>query len=141
MKSRDVKPDEKLIVAADLLETGRSLAGCIGLAAPQIGHFINMILVNVKGGLVIMINPEVVATKGKFMYGLEGCFSRPETVDHPIRVKRWFKIKVRYEDLDGKQVTALYKGRDARVVQHEMDHLNGIVIGTKPKPVINLIDF
>jgi len=101
---------------------------CAGLAAPQIGYKKRIILVNVQAKTVIMINPEIILTKGKFSLGNESCFSVPVSFKAPIRIKRWFKIKVRYTNEQGEHVEKLFKSFEARLIQHEIDHLDGKLI-------------
>lgn len=118
--------DDLKDTAADLKnKTGYN---CAGLAAPQIGHLVRIILVNVQSETVIMINPEIILTKGKFSHGNESCFSVPASFTRKRRIKRWFKVKVKYKDESGETVEKLYKSFDARVIQHEIDHLDGKLI-------------
>ena len=113
----------------DLRDTAATLKRFAGLAAPQIGYKKRVILVNVQGKLVAMINPKIIITKGKFSYGNEGCFSVPISMKRPIRVKRWFKIKVEYHNEDAMLVEKSFKSFEARLIQHEIDHLDGKLIG------------
>lgn len=101
---------------------------CAGLAAPQIGHNKRIILVNVQAKTVIMINPEIILTKGKFSLGNESCFSVLSSFKAPVRIKRWFKVKIKYCNEQGVLVEKLYKGFEARLIQHEIDHLDGKLI-------------
>jgi len=119
---------ENYEVVKDLLDTARTLNNCAGLAAPQIGHFKRVILVNVQGKALVMINPEVISLKGKNTFGIEACFSVPSSMQHPKRVKRFFKIKVVYWTEEGDLVEELFKGFEARLIQHEIDHLEGKLI-------------
>jgi peptide deformylase len=75
-----------------------------------------------------MINPEYIEKKGKLKSGKEGCLSRPETILKPVSVKRYYKIKIKYTDVNGTERIAKYKNYFARVIQHEIDHLDGISI-------------
>lgn len=128
-----VDPIETAMIINDLENTAANLKnktgyGCAGLAAPQIGYTQRIILVNVQSKSVIMVNPEIILTKGKCSYGNESCFSVPASFTRPRRIKRWFKIKVRYEDEWGEIVENHYRNLDARIIQHEIDHLDGKLI-------------
>jgi peptide deformylase len=115
-------------VITNLRDTAATLNNCAGLAAPQIGHMVRIILVNVQGQLTVMINPEYLEQKGKMVGGKEGCFSRPSTIKKPVMVRRFNKITIQYEDEEGYIKVAKFKGFEARLIQHEVDHLNGILI-------------
>jgi len=113
----------------DLLDTANSVfKTCAGLAAPQIGYLLRVIVVKLAEGFVVMTNPEYIEKSGKFKGGLEGCLSRPITTAKPVNVKRYYKVKIKYTDIDGNQVVRKFKNFEARVVQHEIDHLDGILI-------------
>lgn len=114
----------------NLLDTANDMfERCAGLAAPQIGCLRRLITVKLGGQFVVMINPEIISHKGKHQLGLESCLSRPVTLTSPVRVKRWYKVKVRWTDIDGNLQSKIFKSLEARVVQHEIDHLDGKVIG------------
>ena len=115
-------------VIDDLKDTAASLKNCAGLAAPQIGHQVRIILVHVQGAATIMINPVIAERRGKQTYSLEGCFSIPDTIKKPVPVKRSFKVCIGYYDEFGKHVSKKYKGFEARLIQHEIDHLDGTLI-------------
>jgi len=128
-KSAWVKhPIESDPVVQDLKDTAAKLTNCAGLAAPQIGHKLRIILVEVQGKATIMINPEIIETKGKENLGKEACFSVPVSIQHPKRVKRWYKVKVKYNTEEGYVLTKTFKSFEARLIQHEVDHLNGQLI-------------
>ena len=121
-------PIESDPVVQDLKDTAATLKNCAGLAAPQIGHKLRIILVNVKGKALIMINPEILSSKCKVTFGNESCFSVPVSMQHPKRVKRRYKVKVKYNDVEGYIVTKTFKSFEARLIQHEVDHLDGVLI-------------
>lgn len=102
----------------------------VGLAAPQIGKNIRLICVNTKEGPVLMINPKI--TKRSFLkeWGEEGCLSVPDIFG---LVKRSKKIRCQFINTDGKKCTIDAGGLMARVVQHEVDHLDGILFIDKAK--------
>jgi peptide deformylase len=96
----------------------------IGLAAPQVGTLERVIIADIGEGLISMINPEILTGFGEeFME--EGCLSLPETV---VNVKRKKSVFVRYLDKNEKEIESEIDGLTARVIQHEIDHLNGVLI-------------
>lgn len=101
----------------------------VGLAAPQIGHSISMVVIDPTGGdesgqLFTLINPEILEEEGS-ENGEEGCLSLPGLL---MKVNRCKKILVKAVDIDGKEFQREYEGFTARVIQHEIDHLHGKVI-------------
>jgi peptide deformylase len=96
----------------------------IGLAAPQIGILSQIIVVDLGEGLRTLINPEIIEGEGESIME-EGCLSLPNI---EVPVKRKEKVFVRAWDLDGKEVSLELFGFPGRVYQHEIDHLNGILI-------------
>ncbi len=114
---------------ADLLDTANSLYDkCDGLAANQIGHSVCIIAVKLSNGFEIMINPEYIEKTGAVKWGNEGCMSRPSTIKSPVRVKRHYKVKIKYTDVNGDVIVVKFKNYFARLIQHEMDHLDGVLI-------------
>jgi peptide deformylase len=113
-------------VAADLIDTMGSLAGCVGLAAPQIGELVRIAVVDVRGhpradsdnGLLVLANPRVARAEGSDV-AREGCYSVPELT---ANVRRATRVVV--EHRDGSFESA---GFEARCVQHEIDHLDGVL--------------
>jgi peptide deformylase len=97
-----------------------------GLAAPQVG--INKRIIVVKLGFwrnhIAMINPVVMSASGS-QTGVERCLSLPGV---PCTVTRAYEVTVEYHTLEGEKKTMTCTGMDARVIQHEVDHLNGILI-------------
>lgn len=120
--------EESFEVVKDLKDTFNSLERCAGLAAPQIGHRACVICVFVQGKRTIMINPRIIEKKGKLVLGREGCFSVPITMEKPVMLRRFNKIQVTYVDEAGKTQVKRYKAFEARLLQHEIDHLDGILI-------------
>jgi peptide deformylase len=96
----------------------------IGLAAPQIGILSQIIVVGLENGWRALINPELVAGEGESILE-EGCLSLP-TLEVPVKRKEIVFIQAR--DLDGKEMNLEVPGFPSRVVQHEIDHLQGILI-------------
>jgi peptide deformylase len=113
-------------VGRDLVDTMRSFGHCVGLAAPQLGELVRMIVVDVRGhpkaetdnGLLLLANPRVVDSEGSEV-AREGCLSLP---DMTANVRRATRIVVEHA---GGRVESL--GFEARCVQHEIDHLDGIL--------------
>jgi peptide deformylase len=118
-------------VAADLVETMHSFPRCVGLAAPQIGESVRMIVVDVslhpKGDPnaeeILLVNPRVVSGTGSEV-AREGCLSVPEfTAD----VRRCTEVVVEGLTRQGKAWTIEASGFEARALQHEIDHLDGLL--------------
>jgi peptide deformylase len=112
----------------DMAETMYDAPG-IGLAAPQIGRSIKLIVVDTtkeKEGekrYLPMVNPEIIAHEG-IQVDEEGCLSVPELT---ANVTRYQSVTVTYQDLQGQQHEISTENRFAVVLQHEIDHLNGIL--------------
>ena len=96
---------------------------CVGLAANMIGIRKRIIVVLCDGVPLLMLNPEII--KKSVQYDTEeGCLSIPGV----RKTRRYKKIKVKYLDLDMKPRIATYEGVTAQAIQHEIDHLDGILI-------------
>ena len=96
----------------------------IGLAAPQIGENIRMLIINTKDGPKILINPTITKKSIFKEIGEEGCLSLP---GYYGKVKRHKKITCAYTNEDGSKKKIEASGLMARVIQHEIDHLDGIL--------------
>jgi len=119
--------DERLKkLVADMAETMYEAPG-VGLAASQVDEHIQLVVIDVsdaQNNLQVFINPEIIwASEEKSVYD-EGCLSVPGIYDG---VERPSSVKVRAQDLDGKQFELSADGLLAVCIQHEMDHLKGIV--------------
>lgn len=101
----------------------------IGLSAPQVGENIRLCIVENEDEQLVLVNPEIKKYSGKEMVMEEGCLSFPGKF---IPVKRHMKVKVRSLDTNGKKQTIRAKGLLARVLQHEIDHLDGILFIDRP---------
>ena len=99
----------------------------IGLAANQVGVLKRIIIVSDEGNILKMINPEIVEFSENTCIMDEGCLSIPETY---LPISRAETIKIKYRDLKGKPQIETYSGLIARVIQHEIDHLDGITMDT-----------
>lgn len=106
-------------------------SGTAGLAAPQVGVFLQVALIqklNPHDGVDVLVNAEIANLAGKDLLDTESCLSLPPTGEATARIWRSEVVHVRagtLENPDADQVT-VYKGAMARVVQHEIDHLDGI---------------
>jgi len=116
---------------ANMVETMLAKDG-VGLAAPQIGHNIRLIVVNTKDGVLPMINPVISNKSLSKEWDEEGCLSVPNTFG---LVKRHKKIRCQFLSLDGQAKRIEAKGLLARVIQHETDHLDGILFIDKAKDI------
>jgi len=109
----------------------------VGLAASQVDRLIQLLVVAVPQEdtderlEMAVVNPEILETRGSWEYE-EGCLSVPELRD-VVRRPEW--IKLAYQDLDGKQHVIEARGLVARVLQHEIDHLNGVLFVDHLSPV------
>lgn len=122
--------DEGLM--ADLIDTMRASPACVGLAAPQIGVSKRAIVVDVTDhpktttshGLVAMFDPTIIESEGRVV-GREGCMSVP---DLTANVERAIRVVVRGTDENGEVRVIETEGFEARAFQHEIDHVDGLVI-------------
>lgn len=107
----------------DMYETMYDAEG-VGLAAVQIGKLKRMLVIDdYEGSKLVMINPKRIKESGD-VEALEGCLSVPERVG---KVKRFETVKVEYQTADGEETEIEAEGFLARIIQHEMDHLDGIL--------------
>ena len=127
--------DELVALAQDMLTTMYQAPG-VGLAAPQVGQGLSLIVIDTDRNLeepkpVILFNPEIVASEGEIIYE-EGCLSVP---DYTVEIKRASWIKVRALDLNEKPIEFEAENYRAVVFQHEIDHLNGTLIIDRVSPL------
>jgi peptide deformylase len=118
---------ELVTLSEDMIETTLAAPG-VGLAANQIGIPWRLFVVNMgvetdKDNLITLINPEITAMEGNEM-GEEGCLSIPDVI---AEVNRAIQIEVKAIDLNGNDIRFEAKGYLARALQHEIDHLNGVL--------------
>ena len=112
-------------IAQDLLETLIfHEKGCVGMAANMIGVCKRIIAFNDNGEYKIMFNPRIVKSSGEYETE-EGCLS---LLGGPRKTKRYEKIKVEFQTTDMKVRLKTYTGFTAQIIQHEIDHCNGILI-------------
>jgi peptide deformylase len=118
-------------VTRDLLDTMHAHPGCVGLAAPQIEEGVRIVAVDVTGhpkaassqGMLVLVNPAIVQARGSEV-AREGCLSIP---DLTANVKRATEISVEARSPEGDGLEIQSSGFEARCLQHELDHLDGIL--------------
>ena len=124
--------DQSIIEFIHQLEATRLAGpGAVGIAAPQVGMLKRIVIVDVSTmrkpvdnhGHMIMINPEISEWEGMAM-GREGCLSVPDFTGNVIRAE---KIKLQYMDPQGQTHEIESTGFEARAIQHELDHLDGLL--------------
>jgi len=125
-KSEVVKDiNGNLVKLAEQMAETMYLSRGIGLAAPQVGESCCLIVVDIGEGLIELFNPEIVAAEGAEVAYTEGCLSLPEIT---LEIKRPDTIVVEGINRDGKAITVEARDLMARVLQHEIDHLQGTLI-------------
>lgn len=115
----------------DLEATRLAGPGAVGIAAPQVGYFQRIVIVDVSKmkrpvpnhGHLVLINPEITTWDG-YAVGREGCLSVPDYTGNVIRAER---IQLVAFDVAGERHEYAMEGFEARAVQHEMDHLDGLL--------------
>lgn len=114
----------------DMAETMYNADG-VGLAAPQVGMSIRAIVVDVGEGLITLVNPALIHGEGNIT-GIEGCLSIPGVFGE---VERFAQVVVEGIDRHGKKVHIATDGMLAKALQHEIDHLDGILFIDKAKTI------
>ena len=115
---------EDIQTAVDLLDTLKAHEdGCVGMAANMIGVNKRIIAVNMGFANIAMLNPMIVSKKGPYE-AEEGCLS----LKGVRKTTRYQEIEVEYEDIHFKKQHQKYKGWVAQIIQHEVDHCEGIII-------------
>jgi peptide deformylase len=120
----------------DLIDTFLGRDDGVGLAAPQIGIGWKIIIFKNKGfedkdwsksdkDYDVLINPRITQSRGDLVTMAEGCLSCPEI---QVEISRFPEIKIRALDIEGRKISKRYTDYLARIVQHEMDHLDGKLI-------------
>lgn len=118
-------------ILADLEDTLLDSPYCVGIAAPQISHLRRVILIDLtrsrkpveNQGRLFLINPKILSKEGSIS-GREGCLSLPHLT---ANVDRASKIKVAYLQRNGEPAELESRDFEARVIQHEIDHLDGLL--------------
>ena len=110
--------------AADLLDTlEHHREGCVGMAANMIGVNKRIIAFDNEGTRMVMFNPEIIKKSGPYE-AEEGCLSLTGT----RRARRWRSIKVRWQNEQFQERIKTFTGWTAQIIQHEIDHCEGIII-------------
>ena len=131
-RAEDVGPEGDPELARDLVDTMRAFEHCVGLAAPQIGVSKRAFALDVGGhpkvttchGLVVMFDPLIVELSGREV-AREGCMSVP---DLTANIARATEVVVQGVSAEGEKLVIATEGFEARAFQHEIDHLEGLVI-------------
>ena len=122
-KSREATAAD-LPIAQDLLDTlAAHKDGCVGMAANMIGQTVRIIAFDNEGSCMVMLNPEIVKCAGQYETE-EGCLS----LEGVRKTKRYRSIKVRYQNEKLQIRLKTFTGWTAQIIQHEIDHCNGILI-------------
>ena len=122
-KSREATAED-LPIAQDLLDTlAAHKDGCVGMAANMIGQTVRIIAFDNEGSYMVMLNPEIVKCAGQYETE-EGCLS----LEGVRKTKRYRSIKVRYQNEKLQIRLKTFTGWTAQIIQHEIDHCNGILI-------------
>ena len=115
---------EDLPIAQDLLDTlAAHRGGCVGMAANMIGQAVRIIVFDNAGTDLVMLNPEIVKASGLYETE-EGCLS----LEGVRKTKRYRSIKVQYQNEKLQTRLKTFTGWTAQIIQHEIDHCNGILI-------------
>lgn len=129
IKPETIKQEKYKLLCADMINTMIKKDG-VGLAASQIGKNIRLIAINMKDGPICLFNPVMTKASWRQEWGEEGCLSVPLVFG---KVKRHVKTLCEYIDQAGEVKTLEANGLMARVLQHEIDHLDGILFIDKAK--------
>lgn len=142
-KGKEVAPDHEGLITliANMWETMYNAKG-IGIAAPQVGRSLRLFVVDTvqledeenefKGIKKVFINPTILEESGKEWAYEEGCLSIPNIHGD---VERLSDVKISYFDEDFNEIIETYDGMNARVIQHEYDHIDGVLFTDKLKPL------
>ncbi len=115
---------EDVQTAQDLLETLQANTDhCVGLAANMIGVSKKIIAVDDEGSFLVMLNPEIIKWSEPYQTE-EACLS----LEGSRPTKRYRSIKVQYQNIEFQTRIKTFKGFTAQIIQHEIDHCNGIII-------------
>lgn len=126
-----VKIDRKIKQLLDDMAKTMYEADGVGLAAPQVGVSLRVIVIDAGDGLVELVNPVITETEGCEL-GTEGCLSIPGVYGE---VERFAKVTVEASNRYGKQVRITADGLLGRALQHEIDHLEGILFIERAKTI------
>lgn len=119
---KNINAQEIKEIIENLKDTLSNTKNGKGLSAVQIGDNVQICICNWGGKEIVMINPEIIRTRGEQKF-LEGCLSAP---NKEKEVLRYQKVWCKYLDEEGKEQIIAEGGRMSNIIQHEMDHFNGI---------------
>lgn len=132
--ARPLAEDERKLagrVAGDLVDTMRAFPGCVGVAAPQVGELVRVVVVDLTEhpkvpephGLLLLVNPQVTRSEGSEV-GREGCLSIPELT---ANVRRATAVTIAARTPAGEPLEVRARDFEARCLLHEIDHLDGLL--------------
>ena len=125
---------DKVRAKAEQMREVMHLEQGVGLAAPQVGWGVRLLLASHDGepeSTSVLVNPEIVTRSGGTEWGEEGCLSFPGIYGEVLRHRQ---VALTALDLDGNEISFEAEGFHARVLQHELDHLDGMVFISKMRP-------
>ena len=124
-RKSEIATKEDLPIAQDLLDTLIAHRdSCVGMAANMSGQYKRIIVFDNGGKLDLMFNPEIIKASGEYDTE-EGCLS---LLGGPRKTKRYQKLKVQYQTETFQTRLKSFEGWTAQIIQHEIDHCNGILI-------------
>ncbi len=130
----DIKSDEIQNLIKDMKTTLKSISNGVGLAAPQVGKNVRIFIASddLRLNQTVFINPKIIAMSEKYVLKDEGCLSLPEFYG---KVKRAEWVKAEAYNENGRKFKIKAKGLISQLIQHEIDHLNGILFVDKAEKV------
>ena len=131
---KDEKNPEIQKLIKDMIAIMKVAKG-LGLAAPQVGVSLRVFTIDIKGNVFVFVNPEIKDFSKESGSFEEGCLSVNKTWGPVVRPK---KLTIKALDENGQPVKIRAKGLLARVIQHEMDHLNGILFIDKAEKLYRI---
>ena len=124
-RKSEIATKDDLPIARDLLDTlAAHRETCVGMAANMIGEQKRIIAFDNGGSYMVMLNPVIVKASGEYE-AEESCLS---LLGGPRKTKRFRKIKVQYQTEDMQTRLKTFEGWTAQIIQHEVDHCNGVLI-------------
>ncbi len=128
LSPEEIRSDAIQTLIRDMIETMYAFEGTVGLAAPQVGHPVHLMVIDAlakttRDKLKVIINAEIIQ-QSQWKYAREGCLSFPEYL---VTVKRARKVTGTYYDQTGTLQTEPFRDFEAVILQHEADHLEGIL--------------
>ena len=124
---------EEFVSAVNSMKEQLLLSEGVGLAAPQVGVLLRIVVVRANDRIEVLVNPKIQKTSKSIVSDVEMCLSVPEKKFRAFRPKEiWYS----FTDENGKNRLSKADGFKARIVMHEIDHLNGITIADVGKEVL-----